>query len=109
MSGRSKTSRTFAYIGLSPSQLKEHLQNQFQPGMTWKNYGNPNGDHTDCWHVDHIRPLASFKFNELDEEELESALHEAWHYSNLQPLWGLDNILKGDTWTHNHEPVEDYS
>jgi hypothetical protein len=36
------------------------------------------------------------QFPSLSGEELESALHEAWHYSNLQPLWGLENIKKRD-------------
>jgi hypothetical protein len=40
-------------------------------------------------HVDHIKPLASAK----KEEELISLCH----YTNLQPLWCLDNLSKGAT------------
>lgn len=51
--------------------------------MTWKNYGKK-------WHIDHIKPLASF--NLTDEKQLKEALH----YSNLQPLWKLDNLRKSN-------------
>ncbi len=57
----------------------------FQPGMTWQNRGNGHGR----WNLDHIRPLSSF------EKENASL---AWHYTNLQPLWWIDNMLKSDTW-----------
>ena len=49
--------------------------------MTWKNHG--------IWHVDHIRPCASFDLTK-DEEQ-----RECFHYKNLQPLWGPDNLAKG--------------
>ena len=57
---------------------------QFEKKMTWKNYGK--------WHVDHIRPLASFDFTGPDREE---QLHAAWSYTNMQPLWAVANIRKG--------------
>lgn len=93
--GRQKQSRSFQYVGLTPKEFRSYLESKFVDGMTWENYGNPNGDHTDCWHIDHIIPLSSFKLDTLNGEELENALHKAWHYSNLQPLWGKENISKG--------------
>ena len=101
VNGRCRTSHSMAYVGCSVPQLKEHIASQFQPGMTWENYGRPSGDFYAGWHIDHIRPLALFKFDELNGEELERALHEAWHYSNLQPLWALENVIKSDTWPYN--------
>ena len=47
--------------------------------MSWENHGE--------WHIDHKKPLASAK----TEEELKKLCH----YTNLQPLWALDNIRKG--------------
>lgn len=72
------------HLGCTISELKQHLENQFQSGMTWDNYSHTG------WHVDHIKPLSLFDLG--DEEQLK----EACHYSNLQPLWAEDNIRKSN-------------
>lgn len=79
--GTTKLRHTFELIGCSPKELKQHLQKQFQSGMTWKNYGK--------WHVDHIRPCASFDLQKFIEQK------KCFHYTNLQPLWAKENISKG--------------
>jgi len=89
LKGKSKSKKTMALIGCSVDFLKKYLENQFQPGMSWNNYGNPNGDHSECWHVDHIVPCASFDFNDPKQQQ------KCFHYTNLQPLWAKDNISKG--------------
>jgi len=76
-----KTNKTFNIIGCTPEFLKEYIENQFTEGMTWENHGQFG------WHIDHIIPLSSVK----TEEEL----YPLFHYTNLQPLWWLDNIKKG--------------
>jgi hypothetical protein len=78
----SKREKTFDLIGCSPSQLKEYLEKQFWVGMTWKNHGLFG------WHIDHIIPISSAK----NDKELKMLCH----YTNLQPLWALDNIRKRD-------------
>ena len=92
LKGRTKNSRTFSYIDKSPEELMNYLEKQFTEGMSRENYGE--------WHVDHIRPLASFEFDKYKEgsAEFEALLGEAWHYTNLQPLWAADNISKGAKW-----------
>ena len=87
-----KTNRSMEYVGIEQEELWQHLESQFQPGMTKDNHGN------DGWHVDHIRPIASFKLGELEGEELQVAAHKCWHYTNLQPLWAEDNMRKGAKW-----------
>ena len=67
-------------LGAELDLIKQHLEDQFQDGMTWENMGE--------WHIDHIIPLASAK----TKEELICLCH----YSNLQPLWATDNLSKGD-------------
>jgi desulfoferrodoxin (superoxide reductase-like protein) len=52
--------------------------------MTWDNWT------TDGWHIDHIKPLASFDLTDRKQ------LLEACHYTNLQPLWAKDNLIKSD-------------
>lgn len=79
-----KTNSTIALLKCTVPELREHLESQFQPGMTWGNYGE--------WHIDHIRPLSSFDLTK------ESELQEAGHYTNLQPLWARDNLSKGARW-----------
>jgi hypothetical protein len=76
-----KNSKTFNMLGCTPAQLKAHLESLFLPGMTWKNRGYEG------WHVDHIIPLSSAN----SEEDL----RKLCHYTNLQPLWAVDNMLKG--------------
>ena len=75
-----KTKTTKELIGCSIEELKEHLKSQFTEGMSWDNYGE--------WHVDHIKPCATFDFRN------ESELNECFNYKNLQPLWAKDNLQK---------------
>lgn len=78
-----KTNSHIKELGCSVSELKTYLESLFQPGMSWENYGE--------WHIDHIKPLASF--NLLDEKEF----CKAANYKNLQPLWAFDNFSKNDS------------
>jgi hypothetical protein len=82
--GGIKKSSILLYIGCSVDELRAHIQQQFQPGMNWEN--------TKEWHIDHIRPCASF---DLTREE---DVYECFNYKNLQPLWAEENIKKGSTW-----------
>jgi hypothetical protein len=76
-----KTKRVSEVIGADWEIVKEHFVSQFKDGMTWEAF--IAGE----IHVDHIQPLASAK----TEEELIALCH----YTNLQPLWCLDNLSKG--------------
>ena len=78
-----KTNKTFELLGYTIEELMNHLETQFTSGMTWDNYGE--------WHVDHIKPMASFEFTSTDDE----GFKECWSLNNLQPLWGKDNLSKG--------------
>jgi hypothetical protein len=75
-----KTKHTEQAIGLTFAQFKRWIELQFEPGMTWENYGT--------WHIDHITPLAP--------TYTESEILKLFHYTNLRPLWGDDNISKLD-------------
>ena len=71
-------------VGYTKNKLKEHLEKQFQSGMSWDNYGQ--------WHIDHKIPLNFFKYKSTDDVEFKYC----WSLNNLQPLWGKDNISKND-------------
>lgn len=89
LKNKTKASSTLDLLGCSLSEFISHLEKRFTEGMSWDNYGNPNGDHSNCWHIDHIKPCCSFDLTREEEQRL------CFHYSNMQPLWGIDNIKKG--------------
>lgn len=70
------------YIGCTPEFLKNHIESQFVPGMTWDNQGSD-------WHIDHIVPISHFDLTTKD------GLCAANHFSNLRPLWAKENLAKG--------------
>ncbi len=80
LKGIAKADSTFKLVGCSVSELLSHLERQFQSGMTWENMGK--------WHVDHIRPCASFDLTDPEQQR------QCFHYTNLQPLWAEDNWRK---------------
>ena len=71
-------------VGYTVQDLVAHLESKFQNGMTWDNYGQ--------WHIDHIKPIASFNILEVGDDEFKMC----WSLDNLQPLWASDNIRKSD-------------
>jgi hypothetical protein len=78
--GYTKKSRTHEILGCDYETFAAHLEAQFVDGMNW--------DNRDKWHIDHIIPLAS--------AQTEEDVLRLNHYSNLQPLWAEDNLLKRD-------------
>jgi hypothetical protein len=84
--GWTKRHRSAELIGCTWEELKAHIEAQFKPGMTWQNHSKFG------WHIDHIRPLASFDLTQPDQ------MAAAMHYTNLQPLWWKENIIKSDKW-----------
>jgi hypothetical protein len=88
--GFNKDSKTYEMVGLPWEEFKIYLENQFTDGMTWENRGE--------WHDEHIIPL-SLALN-IDE------IKELTHYTNHKPLWGKDNLIKGDK-IYFHELTEE--
>jgi hypothetical protein len=86
-SKKTRRSATFEIVGCTPDFLRSHLEKQFKPGMTWENYGSH-------WHVDHRIPLAS---GTTPEEVMGLS-----HWTNLQPLEALENIMKSDKLPPSH-------
>lgn len=79
--GSAKAASTIDLLGCSIDYFMEYIKEQFKPGMTWENHGE--------WHLDHIKPCALFDFSEPAQQK------ECFHYTNMQPLWAVDNIIKG--------------
>ena len=73
-------------LGCSMDFFKSYLESLFSPGMSWDNYGRG----PDKWNIDHKIPLTAFDLTNRDQ------LLRACHYTNLQPMWHLLNISKGN-------------
>ena len=52
--------------------------------MSWDNKGRAG------WHIDHIIPLSAFDLTDREQ------VIEACHYTNLQPSWEQDNLIKAN-------------
>ena len=85
--GRKKSACSLSLIGCTIEELKAHLEKQFKPGMSWVNHSVKG------WHIDHIRPCASFDLTDPEQQK------QCFHYTNLQPLWAGENYSKGDTYS----------
>ena len=77
-----KEATTKKLTGCTLEYLKNYLEKKFKDGMSWDNYGQ--------WHIDHIRPCASFNLLDPIEQKI------CFHYTNLQPLWAEDNLKKSN-------------
>jgi hypothetical protein len=76
--GYTKLSSTNNILGCDYDTFKHHIESLFLDNMTW--------DNRDLWDIDHIVPV-SYADN-YDELILLN------HYTNLRPLWKLDNQSK---------------
>jgi hypothetical protein len=79
--GGKKCDSTRSLTGADWPTFSAWIENKFKKDMTWGNYGT--------WHVDHIDPCRSFDLTKPEQQR------KCFHYTNLQPLWGSENIKKG--------------
>ena len=70
-------------LGCSVEEFKRHMESKWQPGMSWENWSRYG------WHIDHIIPLCKFDLTNLEQ------FKKACHYTNLQPMWAKENLVKG--------------
>ena len=78
-------------LGCTIPELKFYLEGKFKDGMSWENQGLRG------WHIDHVVPLAFFDLTDREQ------FLRACHYTNLQPLWAVDNIRKGNKLLYNNK------
>jgi len=93
LKGGYKAGSTVSNLGCSVGFLEMYLESQFYPHsetgeeMTWDNHGNKE-DGSLGWQIDHIMPLSYFDLTD------ECEFLQAYHYTNLQPLWYEHNERK---------------
>lgn len=80
------------FLGCTPEFLRHWIEQQFRDGMTWDNWGLGDGK----WHIDHIRPCASFDLTDPEQQK------QCFHYTNLRPLWAIENLSKGGKLCHEN-------
>ena len=78
-----KINKTFNYIGCTLEFFKNWIEYQFDKNMNWKNHG-------DYWHLDHIKPCASYDLSKQNE------IYQCYNWTNLRPLNKEENIKKSD-------------
>ena len=66
-------------VGCTEEEFITHIVSMFQEGMSWDNWGQGEGETK--WHIDHIIAVKDGGSN---------------HYTNLQPLWCVDNLRKAN-------------
>jgi hypothetical protein len=87
LNGRSKKyDRSEKLLGCSWEEFINYIESKFTNGMTWENRGKKG------WHLDHIRPCASFDLSDPEQQK------ECFHYTNLQPMWQPENQSKSSFW-----------
>lgn len=72
---------SFSLVGCQVQFLRSYIEGKFETGMSWDNYG--------AWHVDHIRPCASFDLSDKEQ------VLQCFNWRNLQPMWASENSSKG--------------
>lgn len=75
-----KSSKSEDILGADYETVKLHIEKQFKKGMSWEN--------RNLWQLDHIIPISIAKTKE--------DLIQLSHYTNLQPMWTIDNIRKSN-------------
>lgn len=81
----STNSRRYIHLfGCSAHFMRKHLESQFKPDMTWQNRSK--------WHIDHIRPCASFEFIDKSDALI------CFNWKNLRPVFADVNARKGAKW-----------
>lgn len=79
-------------LGCSVEELIKYLESKFIEGMSWENYGLGSNK----WNIDHIIPLSKVDLTDIVQLKL------VCHYTNLQPMWQIDNIKKGNKYDQNY-------
>lgn len=77
-----KQTKVVDLLGCSYDFFKHWIESQFEPGMTFENYG------FDTWHIDHIVAVDLFDLNDPEAQRF------AFNWRNCRPAWGNDNLSK---------------
>ena len=99
--GHSKNNQSIIkFLPYSMAQLKQHIENLFEPWMNWNNRGkynprtwNDNNPLTWKWNLDHIIPHSDLPYKSMEDENFK----KCWALENLRPYSAKQNIIDGST------------
>ena len=77
----------FYYLPYTVTDVIRHIESQFDPEMSWENWGDNDED---SWHLEHIFPKSGAAYNSY----LHPNFYFIWQMSNLQPLYHSENRSK---------------
>lgn len=87
--GTAKKSSFLKNLNYDIQELKSHLERQFEPWMTWNNYGvyhaktwDDNNPSTWTWNIDHILPQSDLVYRTMEDDNFK----KCWALENLRPL-----------------------
>ncbi len=96
--GSKKGHSILQFLSYTIQDLKQYLEDQFEPWMTWENHGayhrktwNDNDQTTWKWNIDHIIPQSDLPYTSMEDENFK----KCWALSNLRPYSAKQNILDG--------------
>lgn len=78
---KEKNQVTMEYINCTIDFVKDWFESCFEEGMTFENHG-------DYWHIDHVIPIDTFKFDTEEDFKL------AFSWFNLMPITKEKNLSK---------------
>lgn len=87
------------HLPYTMAELKIHLESQFEPWMTWENWGpyrldiwHDQDSATWTWQIDHIIPHSKFEYQSMEDQKF----RECWALENLRPYSAKQNVIDGD-------------
>lgn len=103
--GHTKNGKSlFEYLSYSAEELRQHIENQFEPWMNWNNWGvyrseqwNDNDSSTWVWNIDHIIPQSDLPYTSMEDENFK----KCWSLDNLRPLSAKLNVQEGSARTRH--------
>jgi hypothetical protein len=76
-----KVTSSMQHLGCTAEEFKVYFESLFTEGMSWELF------YEGKIHIDHITAIST--------AQTEEDLVKLSHYTNLQPLWAIDNLKKG--------------
>jgi DNA-directed RNA polymerase subunit RPC12/RpoP len=97
--GASKNNKScLSYLPYTFEELVRHLEQQFEPWMTWQNYGRydakiwkDSDQSTWMWNLDHIIPQSDLLYSSMEDDNFK----KCWALDNLRPYSAKQNYLDG--------------